>query len=59
MMWLFPDLDRSAIEPERDARYVLARVLEHAGACGTSRGASGTTACHASTASFATRGTHR
>jgi hypothetical protein len=28
MMWLFPDLDRASIVPERDARYVLARVLE-------------------------------
>lgn len=29
MMWLFPDLDRSSLEPDRDARYILARVLEH------------------------------
>jgi hypothetical protein len=28
LAWLFPEADPSAIEVDRDARYVLARVLE-------------------------------
>jgi hypothetical protein len=27
--WLFPEHDRTSLDPERDARLILARVLEH------------------------------